>query len=408
MRRRISLSMLMVIAIIGCSSPSSPAVGGETHWLRACAADDECGDEDLTCVCGTCTRACSGSDPCAGGPPATCFDRRSPLLLQRCGGSEPDLSAGVCLRECTSSSECTANHACVEDACVPALPAEDAAAPHAGSNEASSVSISDFDDVSDNVDWDVPIQVPTMSPVVVGGDARIIGTWLESGCDPAQPPLGPPHGCVRMELEQNAAGEVTGTARIERSTDIPSEPPMAPAVGYPPAEDPDVGYPRGVDPMAYADLLADFQAGVPYRILDGRFANGRLTFVWSYFDLWHDWCVLQAHYPWQVGDHAFSFCVPQDRETWATIDEGKIVLCTSADFEPLCGDNGSLWPCPCVDGNSNPRCSPAYCHCNARGCDADVHADYIDVELMVEGETMLGTWEIGADRWSGPLRRVSK
>lgn len=402
---------MLAAAIASCSSPRGPVVGGETHWLSACTADDECADENLSCTCGTCTRACSGNDPCAGGPPAACFDRRSPLLLQRCGGNEAELSAGVCLLECTSSSECLTNHACVKGACVPAVAVGDAGTAQAGSSAPSSVRISDFDSVNDNVDWTVPTRVPTLQSVVAGGDARITGTWLESGCDPTAPPDVPPWGCVRMMLAQSSAGDVTGTLQIDRAPDPDAEPPIraAPEGGYAPAEDPDVGYPPGVDVKDYLDLRGNFQTGLPYRVLDGSFENGRLTFVWSTLDLWHDWCVMQNYYQWRIGDHSFSFCVPQNRDEWTGIDEGKIVLCTSADFEPLCSNTqGELLPCSCIAGDGNPRCSPAYCHCDSGGCDADVHALQVHTAFMVDGDTMTGSWQTHGDGWSGVLRRVSK
>lgn len=95
----------------------------------------------------------------------------------------------------------------------------------------------------------------------------------------------------------------------------------------------------------------------------------------------------------QIGDHGFYFCVPQDGAAQASIDEGKIVLCTSADFEPLCSnDRGDLSPCSCMATNGDPRCSPAYCHCDSQDCDADLHFLRRQFDLTVVGERMSGTW----------------
>ena len=96
-----------------------PEVGGETHWLRACRADAECGSE-LQCVCGSCTRACAGDASCNGAKPAACYDMGSPLLLERCPGIAAETLGGVCLPSCDlGGAQCGATRSCVENACVP-------------------------------------------------------------------------------------------------------------------------------------------------------------------------------------------------------------------------------------------------------------------------------------------------
>jgi hypothetical protein len=114
---------------------------------------------------------------------------------------------------------------------------------------------------------------------------------------------------------------------------------------------------------------------------------------------------LQTSHRWTFGDHAFAFCVPQDRSRWAELDEGTIVLCTSADFEPLCSlPAGDVVPCVCQEGG--PRCSPAFCRCDDDGCDADVEWDLIQVQLTVDGDTMTGSWSHrSSPPWTGSLRR---
>jgi hypothetical protein len=391
--------LVLLLAITACSNDVKPKAGGETHWLLACVSDDDCGDENLTCVCGTCTRACSGSDACAvrGGPAAACFDTKSPLLLQRCEDRAAELTGGICLLDCDSDAACGTGRACDEGACVPA--AGDAGSSVDPADGAASVSVGDFDDVSDSVDWDMPIESPPLPSVIAGGDARIVGSWLESGCDPASPPNDTPHGCVRLDVGESASGEIAGTLQIVRTQDTFG--------ALPPVQDPDVGYPTQ-DPQSYLQLT-NIQAGVPYRILDGRLESDRFTFTWSPYDLWHEWCALQTPHRWSFDDHAFSFCVPQDREEWSSIDEGKIVLCTSADFEPLCGHpSGGLVPCSCIPADSDPRCSPNYCQCDDSRCDANVRAIPFYAELSLAGDVMTGAFSSIGERWSANLARVSR
>jgi hypothetical protein len=390
---------------VACSSPR-PNVGGETHWLLACNGPDDCGNEGLSCICGVCTRVCSEDGACAGSVDAACFDLSSPLLVRRCGGSEAETSAGVCLAECTLASECDAPQVCVDGACVPST----SDAPDAGSSAPSREEIDSFLDASTGLNWSTPIAAPVLRPTIAGADARLTGTWVERDCDPAEPAQLPPFGCVRLTIEQDRLGAVTGRLQVDRTAQaarrLGETPPFAGEVAL---VDPDIGYPPGMSPSSYWELTWKFPAGIPYRILDGHFEDGRFTFSWSKTDLWHDWCVQQTSHRWMIGDHAFAFCAPQDREQWGTLDEGMLVLCTSADFEPLCA--GGLTPCVCVGGD-DPRCSHAYCRCDEAGCDADVLLWRFRVELSVDGDVMTGRWlgatAIGHDNWSGTLQRATR
>jgi hypothetical protein len=337
-----------------------------------------------------------------------CFDTQSPLLLQRCEDRAGELTGGICLLDCEAGAACGSERACDEGACVPAARAADASAsdppsneppPDAGasdqpSNRPPPPNVDDFDDVSDGVEWDMPIQSPPLSSAIAGG-ARIVGLWLEMGC--GLPQTKARWGCMRLEVTADTSGEVTGTVQFDS--------PQSSFGPFPPAQDPGVGYPTA-DPSIYI-ALAEGLSNVPYRILDGRFENDRFTFKWSPYDLWHEWCGLQTPYRWTIGDHAFSFCVPQDRAQWEGIDEGKIVLCTSAAFEPLCTDSSeATWPCLCQTGAPNPRCSSNYCQCDDASCDANVRLG-VHVELMLQGDDMTGSFSGGGENWTGTLRRVS-
>jgi hypothetical protein len=404
MSKRLLLGSLLLVSASCSSKSSTPHVGSESHWLAECSIGDDCGD-DAACICGACTRRCSTDVACAGGVPAACYNPSSPALVQRCEASDLEPSAGVCLRGCVESSDCGASQACIGQACVPRLASDplssDGSALDGGASN-DPLSPDELDELlskDQTIDFSEPVAMPTLESGITGGDERIVGTWVEENCEPAEPPGTQPFGCTRLTLARDASGGVTGTVQLDRLVSEPS---------FPPAEDPDVGYPPGVDPWVYDEYTWNFPAGTPLRVLDGQLDGDRLTFTWSPYDLWHDWCAMQTSYRWMVGDHAFAFCVPQDRTQWTEIDEGKIVLCSSADFEPLCSTGGSLIPCPCAGDASSPRCSPAYCRCDDSGCGANQWLSLVQTELSVDGETMTGTWSRGAlDQWSGTLRRVS-
>jgi hypothetical protein len=149
--------------------------------------------------------------------------------------------------------------------------------------------------------------------------------------------------------------------------------------------------------MQYEFMEQNPPRDMPYRILDGYSSDGRFSFSWSAFDLWHDWCQLQKPYPWQVGDRQFYFCVPQDERVRASYDRGKVALCTSADYLELCPIAGTTIPCVCApfpDEHSDPAlCSPAYCSCDERGCDSNNSLFYAFEDLTVRGDEMVGTWK---------------
>jgi hypothetical protein len=230
--------------------------------------------------------------------------------------------------------------------------------------------------------------VPIAKVVIAGADQRLLGTWREVDCDPST--TGNWGGCRRLVIEQAASGDVTGHVNYDRTHDV-----LGP---FAPPQNPDVGYPTGVDPTQYGTLMVNPQAGVDYRMLDGRLEGNKLTFTWSTIDLWHAWCQLQTPYLWQIDNHGFHFCVPQSYEAQKTIDPGKVVLCTSADFRPLCSDgNGGLWPCVCMDppdgGGRDPRCGGSMCDCDGQTC--DIGAGGTQVELTVDGDRMTGVWGAG-------------
>jgi hypothetical protein len=373
----------------GCSVKRGPQVGGETHWLAVCAQDEECGGTDLSCVCGTCTRACSDDAACAGGPDAACFDPNSPLLLQRCEDRGSDSSHGLCLPRCTNDLDCGDRRACVQRTCVPsARPDAGTASPTATAQPG--VRVSDFNGVSDSVSWAEPVATPTPQVTIAGADDRIIGTWNEVDCDPMKPSGVTPWGCVSLSIQRFSSGEVTGSLIVHRPADNPLVNGLVNGPFAPPT-DPDVGYPTEIDPAHYGELAGNILGEVPYPLLDGRFANDALMVAWAPQDLWHEWCQLQKPYPWELGGHAFFFCAPQDEAAQAGIDKGKLALCTSADFQPLCSDGQLVKPCSCAHGDT-ALCTQAFCHCDSQTCDADLHEGQRPISLTLADGRLSGTW----------------
>ena len=328
-RRLARWAVLLWAAGAGCSSPSSPNVSGESHWLLACRDDSGCGDESLSCVCGTCTRACSTDASCKGG---ACYDTDSPLLLQRCEARKL-AGAGVCLAQCKVDRDCGAGRSCSEGACV--------ASPYA--------------DIDASVSWSEPVRELPMELTISGEVDDKLGTWRDIDCDPTRSSF-----CVSLTLESDAAGAARGF--VEFASDHPVYGPFAPAV------DPNLGYPREVVAGRYGDLFANNLPNVHYRLANARLVGDELSFEWNGYELWRDWCAMQTPYAWQFGERTLYFCVPQDQGQWAELDLGKLALCRSAEFTDLCTDeSGRRLPCACVDP-SDPLCSTNLCKCTAEGC----------------------------------------
>jgi hypothetical protein len=287
----------------------------------------------------------------------------------------------------------------VQGACIPNQLVDAGIASVISDAGPSPLSTKDFASVDASVSWTQQVQVPKREVTIAGGDARLLGSWRQRDCDTSN--MSFQFGCLWLDIAQSADGSVRGSVNFDRTFDVRGP--------FKPPQDPDRGYPIEVSVNDYSTLSFIPQARVPYRILDGSFANDRLTFSWSYLDIWHDWCALQHPYPWQIDDQRFYYCVPQDAEARSMIDEGKDILCTSADFEPLCPDEkGNLFPCICSLDVSKPHCSRAYCRCDSQSCDAELHALTYPVDLTLQDGRLVGTWNSDPrTKWSITLQRES-
>lgn len=92
-----------VIFIVGlwlfvAGACSTPVSGGEseTHWLRVCTQNSECGS-GASCLCGVCTTSCEPGSNCSDGPPESGCVEGSASELCRGASNAPH---GLCLPAC--------------------------------------------------------------------------------------------------------------------------------------------------------------------------------------------------------------------------------------------------------------------------------------------------------------------
>lgn len=384
-------ALAFAVALVVCASCDSSAggSGGETHWLDDCNADADCGG-NLTCRCGVCTRECRGDADCrSGSRTATCFDSASPGIVWRCGGDVAGAAPGICLNVCGGSAECPAGEDCVGGRCVteareggatgaPTAGEGGSAPPPAGPVETPNDIAGKYARTDSGIDFETPV-APAEPRLGITGPpdvSRLVGTWIEVEADGSPcrteriPFFGASAVCARLSLVEEA-GRVSGVI----SWDAPGIPLIDdPVVGGPfaPAADATRAYPEGAPPASYAPLsMGTF--GTAYRVLDGAFADGHLSFWYSPLDLWREWCALQTPLRYDQQGKTGYRCVREGADESNT-DLGVLALCTTQwDFG---GCEGT--PCVCAathgtpyDGgfHPSPLCKPtAMCNCTAEAC----------------------------------------
>jgi hypothetical protein len=111
-----ALAWLSCLALACAKLTETPNVGTNTNWLKACDTQDECGD-GKSCLCGVCTRACSGDSACGAVHEGTSCQA---LTASACGSG--GAASMACLQGCRSNAECTAlqHGVCRDGLCVPA------------------------------------------------------------------------------------------------------------------------------------------------------------------------------------------------------------------------------------------------------------------------------------------------
>src|SRR5262245_7616989 len=102
-------SIVMLALVAGCFEAKElpPAPGGESNFLRSC--DGACGS-GLSCVCGVCTRTCSGDAACGG------LAANAVCVMPASGSCEAP-KALVCEVQCSQDRQCGAGLRCDAGVC---------------------------------------------------------------------------------------------------------------------------------------------------------------------------------------------------------------------------------------------------------------------------------------------------
>jgi hypothetical protein len=240
--------------------------------------------------------------------------------------------------------------------------------------------------VDSGVDFETPV-APAEPRLQIEGSLeveRLVGTWMEveadgSRCKTDKLPAIGAGICARLELGTGGAG-VGGTIAWQRLTDSALDEGISGP--FEPPSDASRGYPQGVGPELYGRLIGAVPR-VPYRMLDGTYSEGRLSFWYSPVDLWQEWCALQTPFPYdQYGRKGYR-CVPPGA-TEENAELGPLVLCTSQwDF----GTCAERVPCVCQDSSASPLCKPAaMCNCTSAGCAPAVRAFVVKMSIEVDVE----------------------
>lgn len=88
--KSLSVALCALAFAVGCERSAAPTVGGETHWLRSCDRDAECGTE-LSCECGVCTVSCENAGQCtAFAANARCVSRADASFAAACESTAPE------------------------------------------------------------------------------------------------------------------------------------------------------------------------------------------------------------------------------------------------------------------------------------------------------------------------------
>ena len=116
----LGISILFATACIDERDASlEPQLSSETHWMRGCDSDNDCGEG--ACVCSVCTLPCQTNDDCGASPLSTCVFSGQPAVTDLCGGLEV---RGICLAICEDASECADLEdglTCSSEVCLPEL-----------------------------------------------------------------------------------------------------------------------------------------------------------------------------------------------------------------------------------------------------------------------------------------------
>lgn len=221
-----------------CSTESKPESvnSSQTHWLRVCTENSDCGE--LSCVCGVCTEVCSSNATCSGfSPDAQCS---SADANGACGEGTP---RKVCLASCSDAEECSQGATCAAGVCAPAGPGEFDAGQSSPTPDASrSLPIPDASRsrptgvvCSEYPECGKPTQEdPSGIDCAGGGDCTFFEECEEAiciapgeACELTCPELGPGQNCSWLDSNPGQLGGCAGTARIGATKGPPRAKPSA-------------------------------------------------------------------------------------------------------------------------------------------------------------------------------------
>ncbi len=103
----LALCAMALLTALGCgnTSPSTPDLSSETHWMALCDDDDACGP-GAQCVCGVCTVACDDNAQCDSTQGLTaCVPTNTGTAAVLCKGLGSP-RAGICLAPCDNDDTC--------------------------------------------------------------------------------------------------------------------------------------------------------------------------------------------------------------------------------------------------------------------------------------------------------------
>jgi hypothetical protein len=391
---RLASSLVLIALAVGCSPSNQPRSDSNSNWLTECEVSADCRG-DGACICGLCTRTCERDMDCAiAGDGAFCVAPEEASSGAACAAIVSAAEERLCLAGCREDADCGPESGCVAGACWRSpqgvVDRRDAArVPDAGADAGRATGPlpppvlrgidagTDLSAVDAAVRFDEPVVRPVPEEFFQGDsvEAAVAGVWE------AVPDVnGFWGGDMRLEITAGPSG-VTGTIAFMCSPGRcqPEGPP-------PPATDPEAGYPPGLDPIQQDLLRTNILARTPYRMLDARFADGRLTFWFTNNDLWRGWCALQTSYPVDANGRPEYACTEAPQPCF--------------DFYALEPEDISAHELLCCAGGSP-------CLCTASGCDLNYQSAVRELDLRVDGDAMEGVMLMGRDTFRAVLRRTA-